>query len=171
MTPFKLVYGTKAVVPLEFALPSLRMAEQFDMDFNAVPKKRLEDLQRLDEIKQRALLEQQIVHQRRKYWHDIKIKEREFKQGDLVLLYQSKLGPKKPNLKIAWSGPYEVDWVFSNGNVRLKDLFGLILPRVYNGAKIKLYDSFPNNTGKDNEVLVNESNLDEPVLALLGVDQ
>ncbi|MCO5566589.1 hypothetical protein L7F22_020266 [Adiantum nelumboides] len=121
------------------------MAKQYDMDFNTVLKTRLEELQRLVEIRQRALLEQQIVQQRRKYWHDSKIKVREFRQGDLVLLHQSKLGPKKPNLKIAWSRPYEVDWVFSNGTVRLKDLSGLILPGVYNGTKIKLYYSAPND--------------------------
>ncbi|MCO5589463.1 hypothetical protein L7F22_043430 [Adiantum nelumboides] len=101
MTPFQMVYGIEAVVALEFAIPSLRMAEQYDTDFNATLKKRLEDLQKLDELRQRALLEQQIVQQRRKYWHDSKIKVREFKQGDLVLLYQYKLGPKKSNLKIA----------------------------------------------------------------------
>ncbi|MCO5593694.1 hypothetical protein L7F22_047711 [Adiantum nelumboides] len=117
MTPFQMVYDTEAVAPLEFAVPSRRMAEQYNMDFNEVLKKRLDDLQKLDELRQRALLEQQIVQQRRKYWHDSKIKVREFKQGDLVLLYRFKLGPKKPNLKIAWSGPYEVDWVFSNGTV------------------------------------------------------
>ncbi|MCO5572079.1 hypothetical protein L7F22_025830 [Adiantum nelumboides] len=37
----RMVYGTEAVVPLEFAVPSLRMAEQYDMDFNTVLKKRL----------------------------------------------------------------------------------------------------------------------------------
>ncbi|MCO5586954.1 hypothetical protein L7F22_040899 [Adiantum nelumboides] len=170
MTPFKMVYGIEVVVPLEFAIPSLRMAKQYDMDFNTALKKRIEDLQRLDEIRQRALLEQQIVQQRRKYWHDSKIKVREFKQGDLVLLYQSKLGPKKPNLKLAWSGPYEVDCVFSNGTIRLKDLSGIILPGVYNGAKIKLYYSLPNDTSKDNEILTNELNLDTPVVSLLGID-
>ncbi|MCO5587935.1 hypothetical protein L7F22_041888 [Adiantum nelumboides] len=99
------------------------------------------------------------LQQRRKYWHDTKIKVREFKQGDLVLLYQSRLGPKKPNLKIAWSGPYEVDWVFSNGTVRLKDLFGLILLGVYNGAKIKLYYFAPTGTGngEGNPVLDDDS--------------
>ncbi|MCO5555399.1 hypothetical protein L7F22_008945 [Adiantum nelumboides] len=86
MTPFRMVYGTKAVVPLDFAVPSLRIAEQYDMDFNIDLKKRLEDLQRLDEIRQRALLKQQITQQRRNYWHDSKIEVREFKQGDLVLL-------------------------------------------------------------------------------------
>ncbi|MCO5547464.1 hypothetical protein L7F22_000914 [Adiantum nelumboides] len=159
MTPFKMVYGIEAVVPLEFAIPSLRMVEQYNMDFNTVVKARLEELQRLDEIRQRALLEQQVVQHRRKYWHDGKIKVREFKQGDLVLLYQSKLGPKIPNLKIAWFGPYEVDWVFSNGTVHLKDLSGLILPGVYNGAKIKLYYSPPNGngTGEGDTVLDYES--------------
>ncbi|MCO5567853.1 hypothetical protein L7F22_021549 [Adiantum nelumboides] len=170
MTPFKMVYGTEAVVPLELATPSLRMAEQYDMDFNTVLKKSLEDLQRLDEIRQRALLEQQIVQQRRKYWHDSKIMVREFKQGDLILLYQSRLGPKKPNLKIAWFGPYEVDWVFSNGTVRLKDLSGLLLPRVYNGAKFKLYYSPPTGNGnkETNTVLDYES---ERELSLLMGDQ
>ncbi|MCO5578659.1 hypothetical protein L7F22_032503 [Adiantum nelumboides] len=77
--------GTEAVVPLEFAVLSLRMAEQYDMDFNTILKKRLKDLHRLDEIRQRALLEQQIVQQQRtKYWRDSKIKVREFKQGDLT---------------------------------------------------------------------------------------
>ncbi|MCO5580918.1 hypothetical protein L7F22_034791 [Adiantum nelumboides] len=52
MTPFRMVYGTtEVVVPLEFAIPSLRMAEQYDMDFNTVLKARLEELQRLDEIR------------------------------------------------------------------------------------------------------------------------
>ncbi|MCO5581762.1 hypothetical protein L7F22_035650 [Adiantum nelumboides] len=87
MTPFRMVYGTEAVIPLEFAVPSLRLAEQYDMDFNKVLKARLEELQKLDELRQRALLEQQVVQQRRKYWHDSKIKVREFKQGGLVLLY------------------------------------------------------------------------------------
>ncbi|MCO5575064.1 hypothetical protein L7F22_028861 [Adiantum nelumboides] len=57
MTPFRMVYGTEAVVPLEFAVPSLRMAGQYDMDFNKVLKARLEELQKLDEQRQRALLE------------------------------------------------------------------------------------------------------------------
>ncbi|MCO5575391.1 hypothetical protein L7F22_029191 [Adiantum nelumboides] len=159
MTPFKMVHGIEAVVPLEFVVPSLRMAGHYDMDFNKVLKARLEELQRLDEIRQRALLEQQIVQQRRKHWHDNKTKVKEFKQGNLLLLYQSRLGPKKPNLKIAWSGSYEVDWIFSNGTVRLKDLSRLFLPGVYNGAKIKLYYFAPNGlaTKENNVVLDYES--------------
>ncbi|MCO5589396.1 hypothetical protein L7F22_043363 [Adiantum nelumboides] len=168
MTPFRMVYGIEAVVPLEFAVPSLRMAKQYNMGFNTILKTRLEELQRLDEIRQRALLEQQIVQQRRKYWHDSKIKVKEFKKGYVVLLYQSKLGPKKPNLKIAWSGPYEVDWVFSNGTIQLKDLSGLILPRVYNGAKMKLYYSPPTGNGNEETNVVLNYKLEGELSLLMG---
>lgn len=48
--------------------------------------------------------------------------------GDLLLLYRSRLGPQKPNFKIAWSGPYQVEWANTNGNVKLKDLASLSLP-------------------------------------------
>ncbi|MCO5574680.1 hypothetical protein L7F22_028470 [Adiantum nelumboides] len=74
MTPFRMVYGTEVAVPLEFAVPSLRMAKQYNMDFNMVLKARLEELQKLDEQRQRALLEQQVVQQRRKYWHDSRLR-------------------------------------------------------------------------------------------------
>ncbi|MCO5561144.1 hypothetical protein L7F22_014765 [Adiantum nelumboides] len=51
ITPFRMVYSTEAIVPLEFAIPNLGMVEQYDMDFNTVLKARLEELQRLDEIR------------------------------------------------------------------------------------------------------------------------
>ena len=60
-----------------------------------------------------------------------------------MLLYQSRLGPKKPNLTIAWAGPNQIEWVYTNGSVKLKDLAGLLLPGVYNASKIKLYESPP----------------------------
>ena len=50
------------------------------------------------------------------------------------------MGPKKPNLVMAWVGPYVVDWVYTNGTVKLKDLTGLRLPRYYNISRIKKYE-------------------------------
>lgn len=47
-----------------------------------------------------------------------------------MLLFQSRLGPKKPNLTIAWAGPYQIEWVYTNGSVKLKDLAGFLLPGV-----------------------------------------
>ena len=139
-TPFRLAYGQEAVVPLEFMVPSLRMAIDYDLDYNEVLRSRLDKLLTLDEHRQQAIWCQQIVQNRRKTWHDKKIKLREFQKGDLVLLYQSRLGPKKPNLKIAWAGPYQIEWIYTNGSVKLVDLAGLTLPGFYNASKIKHYE-------------------------------
>jgi hypothetical protein len=40
-TPFKLVYGLEAVVPMEYLVPSLRIATFIDMDSAGVVQERL----------------------------------------------------------------------------------------------------------------------------------
>ncbi|MCO5605337.1 hypothetical protein L7F22_059519 [Adiantum nelumboides] len=44
MTPFKMVYGAEAVVPLELAIPNLRMTKHYNMDFNTILKTKLKEL-------------------------------------------------------------------------------------------------------------------------------
>ena len=156
-----MAYGQETVVPLEFMVPSLRIAVDHNLDYNAALRARLEKLMTLNEQRQWAVWCQQIVQNRRKTWHDKNIKPREYKKGDLVLLYQSRMGPKKPNLTIAWAGPYQIDWVYTNGSVKLVDLAGLALPGYYNASKIKHYDyvqdqvSTPAKPGNDEEVDIN----------------
>ena len=53
-TPFKLAYGQEAVVPLEFMVPSLCLAVDHDLDYNAVLRARLEKLMTLDEQRQQS---------------------------------------------------------------------------------------------------------------------
>ena len=170
-TPFRLAYGQEAVVPLEFMVPSLRIAVDHDLDYNAILRARLEKLLTLDEQRQRrAVWCQQIVQNRRKTWHDKHIKPREYKKGDLVLLYQSRMGPKKPNLTIAWASPYQIDWVYTNGSVKLVDLQGLALPGYYNASKIKHYEyvhdqvSTPDKVATDDEIHLNHTMFDEPTV-------
>ena len=75
-----------------------------------------------------------------------------------MLLYQSRMGPKKPNLTIAWVGPYKIDWVYTNGSVKLVDLVGLALRGYYNASKIKHYEyvhdqvSTPGKSTNDDDV-------------------
>ena len=54
-TPFRLAYGQEAVVPLEFMVPSLRIAVDHDLDYNAILRAKLEKLMTLDEQRQRAV--------------------------------------------------------------------------------------------------------------------
>jgi hypothetical protein len=48
-TPFKLVYGLEAVVPMEYLVPSLRIAAFTNMDNTSVVKERLAQLVELEE--------------------------------------------------------------------------------------------------------------------------
>jgi hypothetical protein len=48
-TPFKLVYGLEEVVPMEYLVPSLRIAAFTDMDDIGVAQERLAQLVELEE--------------------------------------------------------------------------------------------------------------------------
>jgi hypothetical protein len=48
-TPFKLVYGLKVVVPMEYLVPSLRIATFIDMDDTGGVQERLAQLAELEE--------------------------------------------------------------------------------------------------------------------------
>ena len=45
---------------------------------------------------------------KQKKWHDQRILRREFKEGDQVLLFNSRLRLFRGKLKSKWSGPYTV---------------------------------------------------------------
>ena len=87
-----------------------------------------------------------------------------------MLLYQSRMGPKKPNLTIAWAGPYQIDWVYTNGSVKLMDLQGLALPGYYNASKIKHYEyvqdqvSTPDTVAPAIESNLTHTMFDEPTV-------
>jgi hypothetical protein len=48
-TPFKLVYGLEAIVPMEYLVPSLRIASFIDMDDTGAVQERLVQLVELEE--------------------------------------------------------------------------------------------------------------------------
>ena len=41
---------------------------------------------------------------------------------------------------MAWAGPYVMDWVYTNGTIKVRDMLGLRLPGYYNISKIKKYE-------------------------------
>jgi transposase InsO family protein len=81
-TPFKLVYGLEAIVPMEYLVPSLRIATFTDMDDTGVVCERLAQLVELEEDRSMAGFHQQVQKERVKAYHDRHIKKKEFKQGD-----------------------------------------------------------------------------------------
>ena len=62
----------------------------------------------LEELRNKAYDNAKIYKEKTKRRHDHKILRREFKAGELVLLFNSKLKLLSGKLKSRWSGPYTV---------------------------------------------------------------
>jgi hypothetical protein len=147
-TPFKLVYGLEAVVPMEYLVPSLRIAAFTDMDDTGVVQKRLAQLVELEEDKFIAGFHQQVQKEREKAYHDRHIKKKSFKQGDLVLVYDNKFMKHPGKFRTHWLGPYEVSYVTEGGVAQLKTLNGEWKEGLVNGSRLKLYydNQLPRNS-------------------------
>jgi hypothetical protein len=147
-TPFKLVYGLEAVVPMEYLVPILRIATFIDMDDTSIVKNKLMQLVELEEDRFIAGFHQQVQKEREKAYHDKHIKKKAFKQGDLVLVYDSKFIKHPGKFKTHWMGPYEVAYVTKGGYVKLKTLNGEWKEGLVNGSQLKLYydNQLPHNS-------------------------
>ena len=65
-------------------------------------------MKELEEMKNEAYDNARIYKYKIKKWHDQKIMRKEFRVGELVLLYNSKLKLFPGKLNSRWSGPYTV---------------------------------------------------------------
>ena len=74
----------------------------------------------LEELRNEAHDNARIYKDKTKKWHDQKILRKEFKAGEQVILYNSKLKLFLGKLKSRWSGPYTVVASTPFGAVTLK---------------------------------------------------
>ncbi|KAL0734112.1 hypothetical protein Bca4012_010322 [Brassica carinata] len=87
-----------------------------------------------------------IYKEKTKAFHDKHILKREFKAGDQILLYNSRLKFFPGKLKSRWYGPFQIKKVRPYGAVVLMDKNGKEF--IVNGQRIKLYMA---NTPKEDE--------------------
>uniref|UniRef100_A0A2N9E6Y6 Uncharacterized protein n=1 Tax=Fagus sylvatica TaxID=28930 RepID=A0A2N9E6Y6_FAGSY len=117
-TPYSLVYGVEAVLPLERQIPSLRIAIQEGLTNEENARLRLEELEALDEKRLEAQQHLECYQARLSRAFNKKVKPRSFQQGDLVLAVRRpintlhKIGNKFTS---KWDGPYVVQEVYTNG--------------------------------------------------------
>ena len=91
----------------------------------------------LEELRNEAYDNARIYKEKTKKWHDQRILRREFKVGELVLLYNSRLRLFPGKLKSKWSGPYTVIAVTPFGAVTLRANSGNEFK--VNGQRLKHY--------------------------------
>ena len=128
---------------MEYIVPSLRMSAFTEIDDPDMMKERLEKILELEEDIFIAGFQQQVHKAREKAWHDRHIKKKQFQQGDLMLLYDSKFMKFLGKFKTHWKGPYIVQKVTDGGAVQLAKLNGEILPSMVNGSRLKKYRDKP----------------------------
>ena len=95
-------------MPMEYIVPSLRISTFIEMDDPAMLNERLAGILELEEDRFIAGFRQQVQKYREKAWHDRHIKKKQFQNGDLVLLYDSKFMKFPDKFKTHWKGPYIV---------------------------------------------------------------
>ena len=108
MFPYRLVFRKPSQPPLELEYKSMWAIKKLNFDFKAAKEYRLLQLNELEELRNKAYDSATIYKDKTKKWHDQRILRREFKAGDQVLLFNSRLRLFPGKLKSKWSGPFTV---------------------------------------------------------------
>jgi hypothetical protein len=141
-TPYTLVFGTEAVLPLEVQVPSLRIAVHEGLTNEENAKLRLEELENLDEIRLQAQENIELYQSRMMQSYSKSSRPRIFQKGDMVLVLRRPIiigrrgkGKFEPN----WEGPFIVEKVYDGGAYQLIDIKGERPIPPINGRFLKKY--------------------------------
>ena len=109
-----------------------------NLDYLTAGEKRILDIHKLEELRQSAYENAIIYKERTKAWHDKRIIRRDFKIGDPVLLFDSRLRLFPGKLRSRWTGPFEVSKILRSGAIEIKNQ--TCKPFIVNGQRLKPYE-------------------------------
>ena len=131
-TPFSLVYGSDAMIPVEIHESSPRFQNFVAEESNEEMRVNL-DL--LDEAREEARIKAEAVKRRVERQYNSKVRPRQFQVADLVMRkahpyeLENKLSPK-------WTGPFRVTEAKGNGSYSVETLEGGPIPRTWNTTNL-----------------------------------
>lgn len=134
--PFNFLNGKSCHLPVELEYKAMLAVKLLKYDIKTTKEKRLIRLNDLNEIRLEAYASSKIYKERTKTFHDKKIIKRDFKVGDQVLLFNSRLRLFPGKLKSRWSRPFCIKKVCPYGAITLVGKSGDF--RV-NGQRLKRY--------------------------------
>jgi len=115
-TPFSLVYGSDAMIPVEIQENSPRFQNFVVEESN---EERKVNLDLLDEVREEAKIKAEALKRTVEYKNNSKLRPRQFQVADLVM---RKAHPYQLENKLSskWTGPFRITEALGNGAYRLK---------------------------------------------------
>ncbi|MCO5613208.1 hypothetical protein L7F22_067484 [Adiantum nelumboides] len=139
-TPFHLVYGQKALQPIELNIPTMRLHGKAAQRKEEEWTYRLLTLAELERKREVAYECYKRKATQVKDKLDKKVKDKGIKEGDLVLRYDNRLDNRfDAKFETRWQGPYIVKKAFNSSYYQLMDLDEKKHPRKVNGYRLKPY--------------------------------
>ncbi|XP_072076573.1 uncharacterized protein [Arachis hypogaea] len=133
-TPFRLIYGVDAIIPVEIREPSPSLL--LDGGTKAIEKDLIDETREMTRLSKAAL-------KRIALRYNSKVLNRNFGEGNLVL-WCNDIGPPtlgEGKLAANWEGPYRVKEVLGKGAYKLECLDGSDIPRMWNVVNLKRFYS------------------------------
>ncbi|XP_015961061.1 uncharacterized protein LOC107485040 [Arachis duranensis] len=133
MSPFRLIYRKAYHLPVEVEHNAYWAVKECNLGLGEAGIERKLQLQELECLRPEAYENLRLYKEKVKVVHDKNIKRREFRAGDLVLLYDSRLRLMPDKLLSRWKGPYRVEKIEPYG------VFHLSHPSSPNFFKVNSY--------------------------------
>jgi ribonuclease HI len=142
-SPFKLVYGTEAIFPVQLALPVAKFLQEAEEEPNDLTR-RIHNLVQLQQDREQLLDRTELHQQMIKRNFDKKTKSDIFKAGDMVLKWDAARQEKGKHGKFEalWTGPFVIAEAQQNNTFILQTISGEpVSGGPFNGRFLKIYFS------------------------------
>ena len=137
-TPFRLTYGSQAVIPIEVGIISYRVHNH---DENRNDEAMQLQLDLMDELRTTAKQRLARYQNRMAQYYNSRVRHKDFQVGDLVLrkVMGAARDPTQGKLSPNWEGPYRVTSWQRKGTYHLETLEGQKLPHPWNTEHLRKY--------------------------------